>query len=360
MKNKLWNKLIILFSAIATIGCLIDIILYTDIIKEKTIPYLWADASVKLLVTLPTPIIDGQPFEYCILKEDAGLWNKQRAGTPVPMDPVFLGPTPTEVAAKETPYPIGPTPTLEPTATQPVYDEIGDWQVEVINIGKFKQNNFHLVVIGVGYTKGENESKLRTIISQLEANFKGVRVDFAYVRSPLNLNLKHIETWVNFSNGEDFGKLMAKIKKVYPVDSVVISIDTPSGIGTSDAWHWAMVTGTDPPSILWASHEIGHLLGLGDGYKAYYPERFIPNSELFYLDEMPRILSDALSKLKSIPPIYEVGTCNGRKLYTFYERSNNIMSDYNPQGPNSWGDSLFTPLQIQVMNNFVAILKWGS
>jgi hypothetical protein len=77
-----------------------------------------------------------------------------------------------------------------------------------------------------------------------------------------------------------------------------------------------MVTGSDPNSIMMASHETAHLLGLGDGYKAYYPDEYLPNSELFYLDAMPRILSDALKKVKTIPPLYEVGTCNGRKLYT--------------------------------------------
>ena len=340
-----------------------NVVIVSYLIKEKAIPRMWAIASVRPSVTFSTPLMDDlQPFEYCVLQEDSGLANQINAGTPVPMQPVYLGPTPTvqvqtEPQATDTPEP-GPTPTFEPTATQPVYDELNGWQVEVADMGGFKEDNFHMVIIGVGYTdEAQNEAKLREIISSLKVNFMEVTVDFAYVKSPLNLNLLHADQAVDFANSRDLGKLLAKIRDVYPVDSVLIAIETPSFLGTSDNRHFAVLTGSDPNSLNVASHETAHLLGLGDGYRAYYPERILPNSELFYLDSMPRILSDALAKLDSTPPMYEVGTCNGRKLYTFYERSNNRMSDYNPQGPNSWGDSLFTPLQIQVMNNFIATLK---
>ena len=176
-------------------------------------------------------------------------------------------------------------------------------------------------------------------------------------QSPLNINLEHADQAVDFSDPKDFADLMVKIQKVHPANSLVVAIDTSLYLGQADGWKFAMVTGSDPNSVFMASHETAHLLGLGDGYKGFYPDGYLPDSELFYLDGMPRMLSDALPKLKSMPPLYEVGTCNGRKLYTFYERSNNVMSDYHPQGPNSWGDSFFTPLQIQIMNDYIAALK---
>lgn len=343
---------------------IVVIVLWIPLIREKTIPRLWAVVSVRPSTVLPTPIAVGQPFEYCVLKEDAGLMDEVQAGTPIPVESVSLGPKPTETAAFLAPIlPIEagaivtPEP-VEPTSTQPVYDEIGGWQVEVINMGEAKENNFHLVVIGVGFIdEAQNEAKLREIASGLEVNFTGVRIDFAYVRSPLNLNLKHVGQMVDFSNTGDLDRVLAKIREVHPVDSVAIAIETPFFLGTADAKQFAMFTASDSNTLLMATHETAHLLGLGDGYQAFYIGMYLPNSELFYLDSMPRILSDALPKLESIPPLYEVGTCKGRKLYTFYERSNNIMNDYDPKGPNSWGDSVFTPLQIQVMNNFVATLK---
>jgi hypothetical protein len=75
---------------------------------------------------------------------------------------------------------------------------------------------------------------------------------------------------------------------------------------------------------------------------------------------MPDFLARSLDELGYIPPLYEAGTCNSKKIYTFYESSNNIMGNYNPQGPSSWGDSVFTPLQIQIMNDHVKQLKGGN
>ena len=175
---------------VATIPMLIfDIVEGIQIIKNKSIPYLWQNMSVSASVTLPTPISDGQPiYEYCVLRQDSGLAVEQAAGTEVPMNPVSLGPTATEVAplstqpeATDTPQPEY-TPTFEPTATQPVYDEIADWQVQITDMGKHKESNFHIVVIGVGFTDAaQNGAKLREIISGLEVNFAKVNVDFAYV-----------------------------------------------------------------------------------------------------------------------------------------------------------------------------------
>jgi hypothetical protein len=351
-----------------------DVVVITNLVQNGAIARLWAQAPVDPSVVLPAPITDDlPPFEYCVLQENSGPANQILAGTPIPMEPVPLGSTPTQITATlapvlptesvatETPQTFEPTATFEPSATQPVYNEFDSWQIAVTDMGVFKESNFHIVVIGVGYADGvQNEAGLREIISGLEVNFARVRIDFAFVQSPLNLNLEHADQSVDFSNPKDLESLLAKIRKVHPVDGVAVAIDTPLFLGTSDAKYFAMLTGSDPNSLTIASHEISHLLGLGDGYRAYYPDGYLPNGELFYLDGMPRILSDALPKLGSIPPMYEVGTCNGRKLYTFYERAGNIMSDYNPQGPNSWGDSLFTPLQIEVMNNFIATRKGGD
>jgi len=358
-----------------TIAMLIfDVVVITNLVQSGAIARLWAQAPVNPSIVLPAPITDDlPPYEYCVLQENPGRASQIQAGTPIPMEPVPLGPTPTQVTATLAPVlptePVATEPlqtsesttTFEPSATQLVYNEFDSWQVAVTDMGVFKESNFHVVVIGVGYAgRAQNEVELSEIISGLEVNFAGVRVDFAYVQSPLNLNLEHVDQVVDFSNPKDLESLLAKIRRVHPVDSVAVAIYTPLYLGTSDTKSFALLTGSDPNSLTIASHEIAHLLGLGDGYRDYYPDGFLPNSELFYLDGMPRILSDTLPKLESIPPMYEVGTCNGRKLYTFYERANNIMSDHNPQGPNSWGDSLFTPLQIEVMNNFIATRKGGD
>jgi hypothetical protein len=188
MSKKTWKWLhdpIWIFNIVMLI---VLVVLVAYLIREKAIPRLWADASVRPSITLPTPISDGSdPYEYCVLQENAGLASKLDAGTPVPMEPVTFGSMPTaqiqpEPEVMETPRPSEPTPTLEPTATQPVYNELDGWQVEVVDMGEFKKSNYHVVVVGVGFSDvAQNEAKLREIISGLEVNFAKVRVDFAYV-----------------------------------------------------------------------------------------------------------------------------------------------------------------------------------
>jgi hypothetical protein len=343
---------------------ILDIGLIVWIAQTGFIPRWWANMAVRPVVTLPTPIIDPKPFEFCALSKTADPWTAARAGTRVPMVPVVLGVTPTvEPTITVGPgtshqnSPIGPTPTFESTATQPVYDELGSWQVEAVDMGNFKVTNFHIVVVGVGYTDTENEPYLKSLVSQIEVNFTKVHVDFAYVKSPLMMNLKHVATAVEFSNNADLSTLMNKIRKVHPIDSIVIAVKTALDLGNSDLQYYAIATGNGPDTAIWTSHEIAHLLGLGDGYKAYYSPKALPGTELFYIDEMPRLLSDALTKLGKAPPMYEVGDCNGRKVYQFYEYENNLMAGNTPVKANSWGDTLFTPLQIIEMNDYIAALK---
>jgi len=341
---------------------LIDAVLIYSIFKDRKNYYFWFQAPVKSSVVLPTPIA-GTQYEYCVLEHNSGQANDLLAGTPVPMEPVALGPVPTVSAllmlgSAETPVPAAATPIPEPTATQQTYNEFNNWQVEAVGMGQFKQSDFHIVVVGTGFkTPEENEAKLRGIISGLGNNFKGVNIDFAYIRNPVNINLKHADQAVIFSDETDFGKLLAKIKSVYPADGVAIAVETSAFLGTSNPLEYSLFTASDPNAIVDATHEIGHLLGMGDGYMRYYAPGELPDSELFYQDDMPRILSDALKKLGTVPPMYEAGTCNGKKLYQFYKSSNNIYGNYNPQGPNPWGDTFFTPLQIIEMNDYIAALK---
>jgi len=55
--------------------------------------------------------------------------------------------------------------------------------------------------------------------------------------------------------------------------------------------------------------------------------------------------------------MFEAGTCNGRKLYTFYDNFYNLMGLYVFNGPRPWGDSAFTPLQLQIMKDKIVSLR---
>ena len=307
----------------------------------------------------------GGNFEYCQLNENSNDSDRASAGTPIPSKAVVIGPTPTTVAE------IVPTPTFgisEAQVATPVFEPTAAptseplallTQIEVVNVGQFEKNNWHFVFIGVGYSRDENPYQMAKVIELVEKNFEGVDVDFAYIKEPLNLDFNRIDLRVELNSRLEGAALFSKIKTVYPVDSLIIGVNTSDVFGTSARmritdFSYAILTLSNPSVGLIATHEMGHQLGLSDGYQAYNPPEILPNTELFYLDGMPVSLARALSKLEETPPMYKMGTCNGRKVYTFYETKNNLYGNYSPQEPNSWGDSVFTPLQILIMNDFIA------
>ena len=307
-------------------------------------------------IVLPDPIDLGIQFEYCVLpSENIDLVAQSDAGTPVPYEPV---PISTEVIAEQPTAEVQSTPiplsTPIPTATStPAISE--DLNLKVVRAEGFLENNFHLVLVGVGYDEN-NGREMQKIIDSLNEDFVGINVDFAYVDSSLDLDFKHIQQQVVFSNVLDQKALFKAIKRVYPVDGLVMAICTPLFLGTSHG-NAAMLTANDPSSLRIAVHEIGHQLGLDDGYQAFYEGDRVPSTELFYLDKIPERLVTALNKLDKMPPMYKVGTCDGKSVYSFYESGNNVMRDYAPTTANSWGASTFTPLQIVLMNDYIAWYK---
>jgi hypothetical protein len=345
------------------------VLLYWDSSNiSKIISYDLNNRSVQP-PALPTAIpLTGTPFDYCVVNKDTGLSYQANAGTPVAASPVpFNTPVPetletvsattlAEQSAQSAEATTLPSPTENTTS-------ILTFNPDVVNVDQFKADNFHVIFIGVGFDKETNQEILENTIKEVQLGFSGIRIDFAYVKNPLTIKLSHVAQMADFDNIIDFITLTAKIKSVHPTDGIILLLNTDEYIGdtgiNSSGTDYAFVSGNDPYVIFSTTHEIGHQLGLGDGYNQYLADQ-IPNSELFYADSMPDFLARSLDELGYIPPLYEAGTCNSKKIYTFYESSNNIMGNYNPQGPSSWGDSVFTPLQIQIMNDHVKQLKGGN
>lgn len=333
------------------------------------------DVAVVSNIVLPEPIDLGIQYEYCVLPTvNIDPVVQSEAGTPVPFEPVSIS---TEVPVEQPiadvqATAIPPTVPFEPvsistevpveqpiaTATSQPTKNSAYSDLKVVNVGGFRESNFHIVLVGIGFDSDEsNVLKMQEIIDSLVKNFVGINVDFAYVDTSINLDFKHIQQKVVFDKESDRKALFNAVKKVYPVDGLVMEINTPLFLGTSYS-NVAMLTANDPNSIFITIHEIGHQLGLDDGYQAFYEEKSrMPNAELFYLDEMPERLITALNKLAEAPQIYKVGTCKGRSVYSFYESQNNVMRDYAPSTTNSWGASTFTPVQVILMNDYIAWYK---
>ncbi len=325
-----------------------NVYVYNSIIWPSYEAFKYNNVGVVSDIVLPEPTDLKIGFEYCKLPEDnIDPVSQFVAGTPIPFEPV---PISTQTVNEL------PTATFQIEATPSSIPHQNDYSnLKVIKVGSYGKNNFHFVLVGVGYN-GENKEKMQTIIDSFSGNFAGINADFAYVETSIDLDFKHIQQMVNFENEADQKILFDAIKEIYPVDGLVVAINTPTFLGTSH-WNAAMLTSNDPNTVVIATHEMGHQLGLDDGYQAFYEEDGLPSTELFYVDEMPTRLVSALKKMDKIPPLYKVGVCNGKSVYSFYESRNNRMRDYDPSETKSWGDTAFTPLQIVLMNDYIAWYK---
>lgn len=314
---------------------------------------IWRDShpvtpEVVFSVPLSAP---NSSYDYCRVTDNSSNSDKAKAGTPVASVPVIMNtPEPTQSVAMTTPSfqitgIIGPDGNVIPVPTAT--------QTAMPTMEPVKEGNWHIMVVGDGFSSDSDKAKMTEMVNKLTEAFKGVNVDFRYAVNPIDVHFYHIDTAVDTNN--KVWEIFAALKARYPIDGLLIGVNTNDYIGTEFGrmMSFAVFSANDPNSDHIAIHETGHILGLDDGYQAYYDPKELPNSELFYRDAMPYRLQAALKELGTVPPLYQVGNCNGRALYKFYETQNNIYGDYAPVGPNSWGNSVFTPLQIQIMNDFV-------
>lgn len=307
----------------------------------------WGHRPVKVPYIMPIPVpYVGTLFDHCKLSASPEPIAQLNAGTPVPMNPVDVGAD----------WSLKPVAAPEVLGTTSLTPDIDTLKLQIVKRNDFDANHFHVVLIGAGYSEEEIATELPKIIDGLKINFKDIKVDFTYVLQPVDVDFESLSTRITFVHDEDRIKIIDNIRATFPADSIIMAVKTNTIAGSSyNGQNMIVLTANNPAVMYISTHEIGHQLGLGDGYREYFNPNTFPNSELFYLDDMPNYLVLALNELGSMPPLYVAGTCNGRLLYTFYETKNNIMGNYWPEGPNSWGESPFTPLQMQIMNNYIKI-----
>ncbi|KKT49594.1 MAG: hypothetical protein UW41_C0004G0015 [Candidatus Collierbacteria bacterium GW2011_GWC2_44_18] len=315
---------------------------------------------VKLLNTMATPTpFSGILFDHCKLPENSSGQEQVKAGTPVPVTPVVNGADWSDPTA--TPSIAIPNETMATAVNVPMATTTPSMEgirLQAVITDDFNGDNYHVVIVGVGYSEEEIATEFVSIIGGLKSNFRDVKVDFTYILQPVDVSFDSQGPRITFTRDEDRLILTERIKAIYPADSIVVAVKTNLIAGSSyNHENILILTTNNPGAVFIATHEIAHQLGLGDGYKTFYFPRELPNSELFYLDEMPDYLVQALNERGVTPPMYIAGTCNGRVLYTFYETKNNIMGNYAPEGRNPWGESWFTPIQLQIMNDKIRDLR---
>lgn len=307
------------------------------------------------LTVAGTPV-DGV-FDYCKPPSTPVPSISFAEGTPVAMTPVVIGadwsdtPVPMVIAQIATPIPPTAIPTPDIALVNPV----------VIDGVGFNDRNYHVIMVPVGYKESEVDSEMSKLMTDLEGRFKGVNIDFGYINAPIDIPLNFIGVRVYPQNPDDVQRLLQKVRLKNPTDSLVVALKTNQILGTSyNGQNYAIFTLNNPLGWFIAAHEIGHQLSLRDGYQDYFLPGKLPSTELFFGDSMTEQMARALKELGKIPPVYLVGTCNGHSVYRFYNGQNDIYANYNfdpSKVPNSWGDTTFTPLQIQIMNDYVSDLR---
>ena len=217
-------------SRIVSIGLLIiAIAVWVPLIKNLTNDY--QNRRQVSPPAMPTAIAQAGvvPFEHCVVKDSTGLIFKADAGTPVPSSPIPLNTlvplapnVPSPATTSEQPTALLPPVQIIPTAPAPTETLLPPFKLEAVNVGEFRDNNFHIVLVGIGYEEGANQELLTNAIRQIQPNFKDVRVDFAYIKDPLLVGLSHIAQAASFDSLVDRESLFYRIRLAHPVDTVFL------------------------------------------------------------------------------------------------------------------------------------------
>lgn len=315
--------------------------------------------------SLPTPRVEEgtTSFEYCIVNDQTSPAKRDYLGTPMPQEVVqIINTVVPEVPTVENVAIMPVTQTEATSIPPPVSTETPAFKPnlgQIVQVGAYSESNYHVVFVGLGYPIEETQQILTSTILEVYGNFAEIQVDFAYAKNPILASLSGVGVQAQLS-GKDSKTLIRKVREMAPADILVIVVNTDRDLGVTrfgtDGMNYIVLTGQRWDTWYAVTHEIAHGLGLNDGYNDHLEDQ-IPGSELFFADEMPKYLSRAINELGYTPPVYEVGTCKGRKLFRFWPQQGNIMSSYAPQGPFPWGSNAFTPLQVVIMNQYVEDLR---
>lgn len=228
------------------------------------------------------------------------------------------------------------------------------------HVGNFANSNWHFVLVGVGFDPENNPAQLENSISSMAGKFQGIRADFSYIAEPINIGLNRVQndSPMNIDSRAQEIALFLQIKAKTPIDTLVIMVNSSEFLGLSGVGNGGFTlfsTGSEY-SRFGVVHEMGHQLGMQDGYRDFYNQIPLPNNELFFADSMPRSLADAVKELGSTPPMYLMGTCKGKNVYSFSPYNTSIYGDID-WDPAHMNNLTFTSLQKIEMNDYVKAIK---
>ena len=290
-------------------------------------PAVGADDDVRSLTQIvkdSCTVSSGESYDYCTITESSGSVDRLMAGENVKKETIFEG------------YP----------------EAIKYFELSKENIRFPARKGYKILLVPVGYNEpNELDRSLGYLASILTDAFRGVNVEFSYLDISMPIGIERIGRWVSVINENELKELKDIIKKSYPVDGIVLALNNSELMGAGG--NYPVFSGETGETLYLAIHEVGHHLGLGDGYKRYYDPEELTGSELFlFRDQLNYWTNEAHNKVK--PPIKFTGNyCVCLPVYTFYGDVNIMNKYYSNQEVLQLlknGESPFNPLQIEIMN----------
>ena len=284
-------------------------------------------------------------FDYCRITENSDRVDHFSSGEQISLETLFESNV--DVNSH---WIIGPNQIVHP-------NERAAYEILIVPIGfgdRFK------------FDKESNEIMMR-MLDTLERAFDGVDISFSYLKASIPIGFQYFDRHVQFSNIQEANILLESINHTYPVNSLAFMLYTPNFVGTLQNYPIFSCSGvrdTVSGKVIAIPylpiHEIGHGLGLGDGYERFFQQGDyygINGSELF--TSLHLLYPNILEAYKEVrPPIVNTGnTCNGEPVYTFYSEDYDIMDRfYDLEELTALleeGRNPFNPFQIEIMNDFI-------
>ncbi len=265
-------------------------------------------------------------YDYCAITPSSNLVDQSAAGTPIPPEAVKI-------------------------IAQGDLEQVKTMDFNIVGQENFSENNFAIIFAPVGFSEGAADKTISELTKGIKANFGDVNLDFGYIDRSIPIGINLLQYSANFLNWDEFYAFKERIDS--RADHAVIVFVINSNEAFASAYDYEITISANTANIdLVVSHEMGHIFGLDDGYPAYRNPESLPNNELWFADDQPDILKAAVAKVEN-PPVYQVGSCNGRPLFSYYNPSYNIMWSEMHHFGQPWG-SIFTPVQSEMINLNVA------
>ncbi len=272
-----------------------------------------------------TQVVSNQ-YDYCAVTPSSNLVDQSRAGTPIPPEEVKI-------------------------LTQGNLDQVKTMDFEIVGGEKFSKDRFAVVFVPVGFDGQSIDRTVSDLTKGIKNNFGNVSLDFGYVDRSVPIGINLLEYSANFVNWDEYFAFKDRVDSRVDNAIIVFVINSDKGFASASEYEITISANTRDIDLV-VTHEMGHIFGLDDGYNAFKGPENLPNNELWYADEKPEALQNALNNLSETPPVFQVGSCNGKSVYSYYDPDYNIMwSEYGRRSP--WG-SIFTPVQQEIMNQTIA------